>query len=164
MGFLFSPIDYLSRCFIRTKRPVGLFTIPMSAENKLKELEKIKKIAKINGYSEEFVDRIHKKHLKKDNLRQLTTLAPLTKNEDIPRAAITYYPAIANQLQNIFKKHKIMLVHSNKGKISNILGNSKDKSEQLEKSGIVMDGTQYTLVKQDAVFRSDLVNTSVISD
>jgi hypothetical protein len=72
-----------------------------------------------------FVDRIHKKHLRKDNLRQLTTLAPLTKNEDIPRAAITYYPAITNQLQNIFNKHIIMLVHSN-----------KDKSEQLEKSGI----------------------------
>jgi hypothetical protein len=35
-----------------------LFTIPMSADNKLKEIKKIKLIAKINGYSEEFVDRI----------------------------------------------------------------------------------------------------------
>jgi hypothetical protein len=60
----------------------------------------------------------------------------LTKNEDIPRAAITYYLAITNQLQNIFKKHKIMLVQSNKGKISDILGTPKDKSEQLGKSGI----------------------------
>jgi hypothetical protein len=73
----------------------------------------------LRNLSTEFI----KKHLKKDNLRQLTTLAPLTKNEDIPRATLTYYPAITNQLQNIFKKHKIMLVHSNKGKISDILGN-----------------------------------------
>jgi hypothetical protein len=35
-----------------------------------------------------------KNTLKKDNLRQLTTLGPLTKYEDIPKAAITYYPAI----------------------------------------------------------------------
>jgi hypothetical protein len=46
----------------------------MSAENNLKELKKIKLIAKTNGYSKKFVDRIHKKHFKKDNLRQLTTL------------------------------------------------------------------------------------------
>jgi hypothetical protein len=39
-----------------------LFTILMSAENKLKELKKIKLIAETNGYSEEFVDRINKKH------------------------------------------------------------------------------------------------------
>jgi hypothetical protein len=53
-----------------------LFTIPMIAGNKLKELKKIKLIAKTNGYSEEFVDRIHKKQLKKDYLRQLTTFSP----------------------------------------------------------------------------------------
>jgi hypothetical protein len=43
----------------------------MIAENKLKELKRIKRIAKTNGFSEEFVDKIHKKHLKKDNLRPL---------------------------------------------------------------------------------------------
>jgi hypothetical protein len=49
-----------------------LFTLPMSAENKLIELKKIKLITKTNGYfSEIFVDRIHKKkHFKKDNFRQ----------------------------------------------------------------------------------------------
>jgi hypothetical protein len=47
------------------------------------------------------------------------TLTPLTKNEDIPRAAITYYPVITTRLQHIFKKH-------NKGKISDIVGNSKE--------------------------------------
>jgi predicted oxidoreductase (fatty acid repression mutant protein) len=39
-----------------------LFIIPMIAENKLKELKRIKRIAKTNGFSEEFVDKIHKKH------------------------------------------------------------------------------------------------------
>jgi hypothetical protein len=61
----------------------------MSAENKLKELKKIKLIAKTNGYSEEFVDMIHKKNT-------LRKIIYDTKNEDFPRAAITYYPAITN--------------------------------------------------------------------
>jgi hypothetical protein len=100
-----------------------LFTIPMSAKNKLKELKKIKLKAKTNLSSQKFVDRTHKNYLKNDNLRQLTTLTPLTKNEDIP-SATTYYPVITNGLQNIFKKH-------NKGKISDIVANSKDKCEQL---------------------------------
>jgi hypothetical protein len=94
--------------------------------NKLKELKKIQLIAKTNvsSSSQKFVDRIHKNYLKNYKLQQLTTLTPETKNEDIQRAAITYYPDITNRLQNIFKKH-------NKGKISDIVGNSKDKCEQL---------------------------------
>jgi hypothetical protein len=40
--------------------------------------------AKINGYSEEFVDRIHNKHKKKKELRNLTTLIPVLKRDDAP--------------------------------------------------------------------------------
>jgi hypothetical protein len=43
---------------------------------------------------------------------------------------------MTNQLQRIFYKHKIKLVFSNKGKLSNGLGNPKDKIDILEKSGI----------------------------
>jgi hypothetical protein len=62
------------------------------------------------------------------------------------------------------------LVYSNIGKISDLLRNPKDKSEQLEKPGIYeikcdrTDATLCTLHEQDAVFQSDLVNISVISD
>jgi hypothetical protein len=44
----------------------------MNQENKSEE-QNIKQ-AKINGYGETFVDRIYKKHIKKENLRRLTTL------------------------------------------------------------------------------------------
>jgi hypothetical protein len=36
-----------------------LVTIPMSPDDAVSELNEIKNIAKINGYPEHFVDRIH---------------------------------------------------------------------------------------------------------
>jgi hypothetical protein len=69
---------------------------------------------------------IYEKHVKKQNLRQLTTLPPHTSDEQLRRAPITFYPGITNKLQNIFKKHKIKIVYSNKGKLCDLLGNPKD--------------------------------------
>jgi hypothetical protein len=43
-----------------------LVTTPLSPDDATTELNEIKTIAKINGYSEEFVDRIHNKHKKKE--------------------------------------------------------------------------------------------------
>jgi hypothetical protein len=48
-------------------------TTPMSPDDATTELNEIKIIAKINGYSEEFVDRIHNKHKEKEEFRILTT-------------------------------------------------------------------------------------------
>jgi hypothetical protein len=113
-----------------------MITTPMSPEDKLTELNQIKQIAKVNGYSAKFIDRIHNKILKKENLRQLTTLKPLSADEKMRRAAISFYPPITNKLQGIFRKNKIDLVFSNKGKLKDILGNPKDKIDPLDKSGI----------------------------
>jgi hypothetical protein len=41
-----------------------IVTTPLSPDDATTELRKIKNIAKINGYSEKFVDRIHNKHKK----------------------------------------------------------------------------------------------------
>jgi hypothetical protein len=115
-----------------------LVTTPLSPDDATTELNEIKTIAKINGYSEEFVDRIHNKHKKKEELRNLTTLIPVLKRDDTPtkRQAITFYPAITNKLLRIFRNHQIDLVYSNKGKLKDSLGNPKDKTEMLQKSGI----------------------------
>jgi hypothetical protein len=43
----------------------------MSPDHAVSELIEIKNIAKINGYPEHFVDRIHTKHLKKRKLRDI---------------------------------------------------------------------------------------------
>jgi hypothetical protein len=98
-----------------------------------KIVNEIKTIAKINGYSEEFVDRIHNKHKKKEELRNLKTLIPVLKRYDAPtkRHAITFYPVITNKLQRILRNHQIDLVYSNKGKLKDSLGNPNDKIRNL---------------------------------
>jgi hypothetical protein len=115
-----------------------LVTTSLSPDDATTELNEIKTIAKINGYSEELVDRIHTKHKKKEELRNLMTLIPVLKNDDAPtkRHAITFYPAITNKLQKIFWNHQIDLVYSEKGKLKDSLGNLKNKTEMLQKSGI----------------------------
>jgi hypothetical protein len=57
-----------------------LCSTTMSSENKSEELRKIKTIARINRtrYDEKFVDSFYEKHVKKQNLRHLTTLTPHT--------------------------------------------------------------------------------------
>jgi hypothetical protein len=84
-----------------------LVTTPLSPDDATTELNEIKIIAKINGYSEEFVDCIHNKYKKKEELRKLTTLISVLKRDDAPtkRHAIMFYPAIPNKLQRIFQNH-----------------------------------------------------------
>jgi hypothetical protein len=115
-----------------------LDTTPLSPNDATTELNEIKTIAKINGYSEELVDRFHNKHKKKEELRNLTILIPVFKRDDAPtkRHANTFYLAITNKLQRILRNHQIELVYSNKGKLKDNLGNPKDKTEMLQKCGI----------------------------
>jgi hypothetical protein len=109
-----------------------LVTIPKSPDDAVLELNEIKNIAKINGYPEHFVDRIHTKHLKKNELQRLTTLIPISEDRPNKRHSITFYPHITKKLQKKIRKHDIDLVYSNKRKLRDILGNPKDKFGVLE--------------------------------
>jgi hypothetical protein len=75
-----------------------LVTTRLSPVDATTELNEIKTIAKIN---EEFVDRIHNKHKKKEEPLNLTTLIPVLKRDDAP----TKRHAITNKLQRIFRNH-----------------------------------------------------------
>jgi hypothetical protein len=72
------------------------------------------------------------------------TLIPALQKDDAPTKkysitlfpAIAFFPAITNKLKRIFRNHQIDLVYSNKGKLKDNLGNPKDKTKMLQKSGI----------------------------
>jgi hypothetical protein len=102
-----------------------LVTTPLGPDDATTELNEIKTIAKINGYSEEFVDRFHNKQKKKKELQNLTTFIPVFKRDDAQtkRHAITFYPTNTNKLQRIFRNHQIDLGYSNKGKLKDSLVN-----------------------------------------
>jgi hypothetical protein len=82
------------------------------------------------------VNRIYQRQNPKAELRALTTLVPSIQNETKKRAAITFFPSITNKLQGIFKRHNIDLVYSIRSKLSDVLGNPKNKCHPLEKSGV----------------------------
>jgi hypothetical protein len=71
---------------------------------------------------------------------------------------------MTNQLQRIFYKHKIKLVYSNRGKLSDSLGNPKDKIDILEKSGIYQikcqgcDAVNIGRTRRNARFKEHLRN------
>jgi hypothetical protein len=109
----------------------------MIPDDAVSELNEIKNIAKINGYPEHFVDRIHTKHLKNNELQILTTLTPVSKDRPNKRHSITFYSHITNKLQKIFRKHYIDLVYSNKRKLRDILGIQKTSSEFWRNPGCI---------------------------
>jgi hypothetical protein len=84
---------------------------PISDDHRTEEIETIKKIATVNGYGKKFIDQMYQYHLKKKQLRELTTLTPESDEPTIKIVAIPFHPPITNQLQAVFKKHQIKMVH-----------------------------------------------------
>jgi hypothetical protein len=59
-------------------------TTPLNPEDTTAELKEIKTIANINGCSEVFVDRIHNKQKKKEELQRLLFHETIRRREDMP--------------------------------------------------------------------------------
>jgi hypothetical protein len=105
-----------------------LVTTPLSPDDATIELNEIKTIPKINGYSEEFVD-----HIFTTNTRERGASKPwflfwketMHRRKDMPSR--TNYKGFSGTIKLIWR---------NKGKLKDRLGNSKDKTEMLQKSGI----------------------------
>lgn len=112
-----------------------LCTLPLSIEHYKNEYDYMKSVAVVNGYQISIVDNIIKKHAKKAKKLNATTLTPLDKPEKT-RVSVSYIPQITNKLKNIFNEFDMSLVYKNNNKLSDLLGNTKDKKSELEKSGI----------------------------
>lgn len=100
------------------------------------ELKYIKYAATVNGYEENMIDVMVNKHLKKIKQENLTKLIHQNSTNVYRRMKIRFYPTITNKLKTIFKKQDIELVFNNEGKLKNLLGSTKDKTQDIKKSGI----------------------------
>lgn len=112
-----------------------LCTLPLSIEHYRNEYEYMKSLATFNGYPISLIDSIIKKHAKKSKRLNLTTLLDLDKPEK-RRVAVSYVPKITNNLKSIFNEFDMTLVYKNNNKLSDLLGSTKDRKNNLEKSGI----------------------------
>lgn len=133
-----------SNCSIKHKHAAfhsmvhRLCHINLSVSNYMREYKIIKEIARVNGYDDKLIDDLIVKHTRKKKNDNLTTL--LSQNRSLSekniRVALSYVPEITGKIKNIFHSYKMDIVHTNQNKLSNLLGTTKDKTADLQKSGI----------------------------
>jgi hypothetical protein len=114
----------------------GVCNLPLSLANYITEVNTIKHLANINGYKEYIIDRMINKHNRRLNLRSLTTLQYTKESDDLEYRKFSFSGDLSYKLSSIFKKHHIKTVFTNDQKLKNLLGNTKDKIENIEKAGI----------------------------
>lgn len=112
-----------------------LCKLPLSAKNYIKELHFIKSLANINGYWENNIDTLVRKHSRKIKQHKQSTFFK-NREENIRRVKFNYAPQITNKLKTVLHKHKLSIVYTNNNKLCNILGNPKEKLTEHQKSGI----------------------------
>lgn len=117
-----------------------LVSLPLSLPNYIKEHNYIKEAAKVNGYSESIVNNIIKRHAKRHNDANLTTLLTQNKKIDqadaLKRVSVTFAPTITNGLKTAFRRNNMQIVYSNPFKTKNQLRGIKDETAPTQKSGI----------------------------
>lgn len=116
--------------------------VPLNEENYCNEVNKIYQIADVNGYSRKIVDTLLRKHKRKKDLRELTTLSDSYGDEFGDEALGCYAGGIfvdglTVPLARIYRKHSIILSpNSTSYKMKTHLCSTKDKLDDSKKSGI----------------------------
>jgi hypothetical protein len=110
-----------------------LVNIPLSKDNYFKELINIKRIASQNGFKESIIDNLIKKHKHKKLIQNTTTL---TQNKNSRYIKLPFHPQLTKGLNKIFKSVDTKISFSSNNKLKHLLGNTKDKIDASNKSGI----------------------------
>lgn len=114
-----------------------LVNVPLSPKNYNTELTTIKNIANINGYPDKMVDDIVLAHKRKKDLRECTTLMTINgTNEPVRRVKITHHPIASTLLKRTLRNFNIEAVEVSNRKLCRLLGSTKDKIPDIDKSGI----------------------------
>lgn len=135
--------------------------LPLDAREFMVELRYIKYAAILNGYDEEMIDKLVRKHSNKRKRMNLSTLFSQNPREGTRRLKVQFAPTVTNHLKSVFKKYNIELVYSTK-KLKNYLGSIKDKTPTVEKSGIykfhVMSVIRFILGRLEEALKLDSRN------
>ncbi|XP_053690925.1 uncharacterized protein LOC128739464 [Sabethes cyaneus] len=111
-----------------------LVSIPMEKEDFVTERDKIYEAARINGFDNNFVDKIIRLHERKRHRKNVTTLQP--QKDDVQRISMPFYPKATNPIKQRLKRHGYHVVYKSNNTLRDLLCNTKDKVPAEEKSGI----------------------------
>src|SRR6185437_3367887 len=95
---------------------------------------RIKSVASQNGFPENLIDNLIRKHKFNLSLRNSTTLQ--ISKEKVKWAKLLYYPLASNKIAKVFQRFNLRVAHFSNNKSKSLLGSSKDKTPTFEKSGI----------------------------
>lgn len=113
-----------------------MLNIPMDAVDFDEELKIIKEIATVNGYQPAIIERLLCKHQSKKFLKSCSTLQPINSQSKYKRIGIKYQPSFTGKLRNVFKSVHMKIVPTSQFNLKSALFNTKDKSDNLSKSGV----------------------------
>lgn len=113
-----------------------LLLVPLNDENYKIEYDRIKLIAKKNGYKAEIIDSMIKNAKKKIDLRQTTTLSSSFVPEFCWRLPLNYQPKLNYDIKKLLKQLDINVVNRNPNKLKNLLTGTKDRLTKTQKAGI----------------------------
>lgn len=118
-------------CFI-----YRMLNIPLTREGRIKEEQIILQIAVQNGYNPQQIRNLIKKLGEKHKNKDLTTTEDTTTNRQYK--SIPYLPRISTKIKRIINNEikEIYITFTSDNKVANILGNSKEKLDKMQKSGI----------------------------
>lgn len=113
-----------------------LCRIPLTVAKYQAEYEYIKETARVNGYKSEMIDKLIVKHARKVKNSNLTTFFSQPNAAENQRVSMNFVPQITNQIKTKFKHYDLEIVYKNNNKLTDMLGSTKDKIDNIEKSGI----------------------------
>lgn len=112
-----------------------MVNIPLPIEHYMKEVETIKEFARMNGYRENIVDKLIRKHQKQKRYKDLTTLKK-EKEENGRRVCFNFAPPITNKIADTLHTHNYKVVYNSNNSLGRLLGTTKDKQCEKDKEGI----------------------------
>lgn len=111
--------------------------IPLTEDNRKKELDYIFNLAEKLGFQTIQIQRILRNQIRKQNKLKITTLMSTTDTQQIKKyMKIIYVPQLQHKLGNLFKKFKIVPAYYTNTKMKSLLGNCYTQIENCKKSGI----------------------------
>jgi hypothetical protein len=115
-----------------------LCTTPLDTSAYDRELKYIMETAEINGYKKSTIQKLLQKHKNKQALRKISTLKIAPDKITNNYLVLPFVPDLTHELEKVFKKYDIKIAYESVGKLGDLLGNQKDKTPDLEKSGIYL--------------------------
>lgn len=112
-----------------------LIRLPLSINSFMNEIQHIKEVANVNGFSSSTVDDIVQKHSRKLKLESLSTFYRKSRDNK-PRMKFQYAAHTTNKIATVFNRNNLDIAFSSGPKLKQLLGSTKDKIPKIERSGI----------------------------